>query len=594
MITQLNKINRSMSKSTVKNASVSIVLSILMIGFSLVRTALTSRVFGVESLGFLTIIIGILPYLSSSHNGLTSVGTSALYNDMHTKNYSNASKTIADIKMQYFLFGIFYLIITLIIAFAFPFIINSSGTILIQEPIKQEIFWYDSTLFILSNTVELFAVYFIVPISVILLFITKKAYISNSISIILTIVLNSIIIVLYAMIMNGTIDLSFIYMNIITFAVLGCKMFILLFILYFYRKKHFAWYKKEKHTKFKINKQSLQAVGSQYMEQFSTDITAIVFMVYAAINTTQINDGASINLHHGGDGGGSGANNFVPSAIYSTYLLILVSINEIVHSIVDASIPSVAEHASFNNSKINMHMFHRYQVLSIYISVFSVSSYILTSGMAQAIFLHEDSSIHNESNTLNIILICTLWIPMIFQTFNGMYSHLMPIFGMFKVQLKKSLYEVIVNLSIVAIISMILFFTTTGFWLMNGIFIALIGGSLISNMLGYFIARKKLRSFLVKDGCVNLPWTTAACFIWIFITIALMLPIYLIFNEQLNHLLDTIGIAGVVLSCVAIIFANFFISLGWVSLFRKDDCLFYVKEIKHIFKSEQKPSLIEK
>lgn len=140
MITQLNKINRSMSKSTVKNASVSIVLSILMIGFSLVRTALTSRVFGVESLGFLTIIIGILPYLSSSHNGLTSVGTSALYNDMHTKNYSNASKTIADIKMQYFLFGIFYLIITLIIAFAFPFIINSSGTILIQEPIKQEIF----------------------------------------------------------------------------------------------------------------------------------------------------------------------------------------------------------------------------------------------------------------------------------------------------------------------------------------------------------------------------------------------------------------------------------------------------------------------
>lgn len=144
------------------------------------------------------------------------------------------------------------------------------------------------------------------------------------------------------------------------------------------------------------------------MEQFSTDITAIVFMVYAAINTTQINDGTSINLHHGGDGGESGANNFVPSAIYSTYLLILVSINEIVHSIVDASIPSVAEHASFNNSKINMHMFHRYQVLSIYISVFSVSSYILTSGMAQAIFLHEDSSIHYESNTLNIILICTL------------------------------------------------------------------------------------------------------------------------------------------------------------------------------------------
>lgn len=585
MISQLNRINHSMSKSTVKNASVSILLSILMIGFSLVRTALTSRVFGVESLGLLTIIIGILPYLSSSHNGLTSMGTSALYNDMHNKNYTNASKTIGDIKIQYYLFGAFYLIITLIIAFAFPFIIDANGTIFIQEPMVQEIFWYDSTLFILSNTVELFAVYFIVPISVILLFITKKAYISNSISILLTIILNSILIVLYAMIMIGELDLSFIYMNIITFAVLGCKMFILLFILYFYRKKHFGWYKKEKHVKFKIKKESLQAVGSQYMEQFSTDITAIVFMAYAAINTTQVNGNTNISLYHGNDGGGMGANDFVPSAIYSIYLLILVSINEIVHSIVDASIPSVAEHASFNDSKINMHMFHRYQVLSIYISVFTVSSYILTSGMAQSIFLHDDNSIHSESNTLNIILICTLWIPMIFQTFNGMYSHLMPIFGMFKVQLKKSFYEVIINVSIVAIISIILFFTTTGFWLMNGIFISLIGGSLISNIFGYFMARKKLNMFIIRDGCVNLSWTTVGCFVWILITLVLMLPIYIVLNDHIDHLLDSIGVVGVALSCIALIFANFFISFGWVYLFRRDDCSFYMKEIKQLFKS---------
>lgn len=138
------------------------------------------------------------------------------------------------------------------------------------------------------------------------------------------------------------------------------------------------------------------------MNQFGSDLAAIVFMIYAALNVSQFN----LDLQHGGDGGVEGASSFIPSAIYAAYLLMITSGNEIVHSIVDAAIPSLAEHVTFSdNQKINRHIFHRYQVLSVYIALFTVTSYLFISGLGQSVFLHTAGTPDSTNNFLNIYLI---------------------------------------------------------------------------------------------------------------------------------------------------------------------------------------------
>ncbi len=119
---------------TFKNASVSIVLALLVIGFNLVRTALTSATFGLDSLGLLALAISILPYISGGHNSFFNVATAKLYKSIHLKQYHEANKHISDLRPQFYMFGLFYLTITVVLAFAFPFIAaGHSGTIVVRE-----------------------------------------------------------------------------------------------------------------------------------------------------------------------------------------------------------------------------------------------------------------------------------------------------------------------------------------------------------------------------------------------------------------------------------------------------------------------------
>ncbi|MGL4950920.1 MAG: hypothetical protein ACRC4M_03785, partial [Mycoplasma sp.] len=426
---QLSSISKQMPRNTIVNSIVGISLALLMIIFNLVRTALTTKAFGIDSLGLLTIVVGILPYITSGHSGLSSVSTSTLYNSVHLNDHTKANKEIANLRPQYYFFGGFYLIITMVIAFAFPFIISNNGVIHVEDS-HTNIQWYESTMFILSNTIELFASYFIVPVVILLLYISKKSYIANLYSILFTIILNAIIFTIFGLVISGDIQISFIMMNIIVFGILGTKMLFVLGCLYFYRKKLFGWYKKTKPDSYLLKKDTLRSVTSQYFNQFGTDIIAVLFMVYAIINPINtehntISNELSPNLRHGSDGGGA-VSNFIPSAIYSTYLMLIVSAREIVHSIVDAAIPSVAEHATHNKNNINKHMFHRYQVLTLFIIIFTASTFIFTGGIAQSVYLHDISHSDSISNHINMYLIALLWIPIIIETFSDMYKHLLP------------------------------------------------------------------------------------------------------------------------------------------------------------------------
>ncbi|MGL4951541.1 MAG: hypothetical protein ACRC4L_01000 [Mycoplasma sp.] len=580
MQTQLSNVSKQMPRNTIVNSIIGILLALTMIIFNLIRTGLTTKAFGVDSLGLLTIVVGILPYITSGHSGLSSISTSRLYNSVHLKNYSEANQEISNIKPQYYFFGFFYLMLTILIAFCFPFIISGNGVIHIEDT-HTNIQWYESTLFILANAVELFSSYFIIPVSVILLFISKKSYIVNLYSIIFTILLNGIIFLIFGLVINNVIDLSFIQMNIIIFSILGTKMFFVLFCLYFYRRKLFGWYKKQKPSSYVLKKDTLRAVASQYLNQFGTDIIAVLFMVYAIVNpldqhSPEVFD--NIETYHAGDNHGANtASNFVPSAIYSTYLMLLVSAREIVHSIIDAAIPSVAEHATYNDKNISKHMFHRYQVLTLFIAIFTTSTYIFIGGIAQSLFLHDMSHGNGINNHINIYLISLLWLPIIIDIFSDMYKHLLPIFKEFKLLFRVSLYKSISNTIILSIISLILFFTTEGVFLMNGIFITIICSSIISNFISYIILKKYIDKRITKDSCVDITKSSILSLGWIFISIIIMLPIYLIFQEDLSHIIDLIGIYGVIGISVAILLLNFFLSLFWIWIFRRDDFNFYYK-----------------
>ncbi|MGL4948559.1 MAG: hypothetical protein ACRC42_04215 [Mycoplasma sp.] len=596
MQSQLLNTSKQMPKKTMINAIVGISLALLMIIFNLVRTALTTQAFGIDSLGLLTIVVGILPYIATGHSGLSSVGTANLYNSVHLKDYARANKEISNLRPQYYSFGGFYLILTLIIAFSFPFIISGNGVIQVSGG-GSEIQWYESTLFVLSNVVELFTSYFILPISVFLLFIAKKSYIANLFSIGFTIILNAIIFTIFGLVINGTIELSFIMMNVIIFCILGSKMIFVLGCLYYYRKKLFSWYKRVKPDSYWIQKDTIRAVGSQYLNQFGSDIIAILFMIYAMLHPIEGAENHSIDtfnsdigLRHGGDGHGSGGgvSNFIPSAIYSTYLMLLVSGREIVHSIVDAAIPSIAEHTTYNKNTINKHMFHRYQVLTLFMMIFTASTYMFISGFAQSVYLHDTSS-ESISNNMNFYLLGLLWIPILIESLGDMYKHLLPIFKEFKLLFRVSLIKSITTTVLLACTTSALLMTLEGEILMNSIFIAIIGSAIVANSLIYFYLRSRILKLVSCDECVNITKSSLLASIWIIVSIVIMLPIYILLQENVNHLVDDIGIAGIAGICAGIAIVNFFVSLLFVRIFRKEDFLFYVgdmfkktKEVKQL------------
>ena len=134
------------------------------------------------------------------------------------------------------------------------------------------------------------------------------------------------------------------------------------------------------------------------MDQFSTDIITILFLIYAAISasSTPITATPQAVMQHGSHGGGGFApDGFVPASVYFIFMSLLTSSNAIVHSIIDAAIPSLAEHATHNNTKIDKHFFHRFQMLNIFIASFTITNFILTAPVLNSVF-----ALHNEPEGL--------------------------------------------------------------------------------------------------------------------------------------------------------------------------------------------------
>ncbi len=562
------------SYKTIVNSFAAIILSITLIVFNFVRTGMTSFVFGASSLGLLAIILGILPYFSSSHNGLTSVSTYNLIDAFHFANRKNSShdvlnQKIANLKPQYYLFGGFYFLITLIIAFSFPFYFNNKGLIIVDT--TNQIQWYESTLFIISNCVEIWANYFIIPISIILLYLANKSYVYNIWNIFITFILNIIIIVLFICIKNHLINLNFIEMNIIILCILGTKMVLLISILKLYQKKYFAWYKSKKPLSYKIDKKNLMAIASQYLAQFNSDIFAICFIIYAAIKTKN----NSISTFHGGEPHG-GTIDFLPSAIFSTYLMLIVSSREVVHAIIDAAVPSMIEHIHLNNKQIDRHFFHRYQFLTTYMTSYTISTFLLTIVFSNGLLLEPEHA--DKHLDFNWILSIGLCLPIFIESITSTYDHLLPIYGEFKKILKLKIIKVLITIVLLAILASSICFTTKK--VSNGLFISIICSWSIASLVVFFISKRIINNHIItNDNCGNLHYQTILSYIYISIILTALTPVFIIYQHEINHTIEWIPIYGRILIIVSIGIINLFICLFNQYLFRKKDFLFYKDSI---------------
>ncbi len=117
-----------LSQTVIINSIVSMFFAIIVIVFSLVRTSLIAQIWGEAGFGLLAIAIGILPFINSTHGGVTMVSRYNLYDKVYKKQYDEANQTIANLKIQYFFFGTIYGVIALILAFAFPFFFSNQGS----------------------------------------------------------------------------------------------------------------------------------------------------------------------------------------------------------------------------------------------------------------------------------------------------------------------------------------------------------------------------------------------------------------------------------------------------------------------------------
>ncbi len=581
--------NINLSKNTIINSIASILLAVTIIIFEFVRTSLTSYVFGVASLGFLTIVLGILPYLTTSHSGLNSVSTFNLIEPLKKQtnkqltNYDEINQKIANLKPQYYVFGSVYTIITIIIAFVFPFIFNNQGTLSSNE---NNFEWYESTLFILSNCVELWATYFIVPISIILLFIHNKSYIYSWLNILFTFLVNIVIIVFFICIKFNLLNISFIWMNVLIFCLLGLKIVVLMFSLIYFRKNYFPWYKRIRPNSWKVSKNNIKMVLSQYLRQFGSDLFSIAFTIYAAISIRENN----VSFFHGNHGGGSISSDFEASAIFSVYLLLISSATEIVHSIIDAAIPSVAEHMINNNKRINKHFFHRYQLLTTYITCYAITTFLFTICFSNSLFLETDhGSIDHHHIDFNWILSIGLCIPIFIESITSSYDHLLPIFGNFNEILKINFVRAIINTLVLVIFATSICFSQPGFET-DGLYISMIISWSISALVTFLWSRSIINKYIItSDDCINLGLRTFLTYLYIFIPYVCLIPIFIIYSHQINESLEILEPYVRVIIIVVISLINFVLCFFNLYIFRKQDVNYYIdslrirrKEIKFI------------
>lgn len=563
-------IKNSLSRTTILNSCASVTLAITVIVFSFVRMYLTENIYGLGAIGLLAIVVGILPYIANSHGGIKSVSIFSLYDSIHKKHFNKSCSCISNIKIQYYIFGAIYTFLIIVLSFSFPFFF-SGGNIAIPDS-GLYIPWYESTLFILSNCIETITIYFVVPISILLLYISKKSYISSFVDLFFTILFNIIIITLFILQQNGIININFLIMNIIITGLLGIKNFFILLILEPVKRKMFPWYKKEKVTSYKISKENIQSIVAQYLKQFGTDLAAIIFIIYASIEQNH----PHIEPMHGGH-----FDNFGASGSYSIYLLLGLSCYEIIHSIMDAAIPSVAEEVT-KNKKIKSKIFNQFQLLAIFITFYTLITYISTIGISSTLLI--------SNQPINMVLIIGLCFPLFIDSITATYDHLLPVFGKFKLILKISSIKTIITLFSTVIMALILCFSVGHAFLENSLFISIIFGWTSGSITNYFLSKRYVKQFIQKKKNDKIRNNNLFVAIFASLIIIIMITIYFIFQQQFNNF----NINGwlKVLLIISISIITFIITLGALFVFRKEDTTYFLSFLTK--KMKNKKVILEK
>ncbi len=553
-----------LSQTVIINSIVSMFFAIIVIVFSLVRTSLIAQIWGEAGFGLLAIAIGILPFINSTHGGVTMVSRYNLYDKVYKKQYDEANQTIANLKIQYFFFGTIYGVIALILAFAFPFFFSNQGNIAIET---QSIPWWQSTLYILSNCIEALSNYFIFPISIIIFFVVKKSYITNSINSILATILNGIVIALLVCQKTGVINLDFLIMNIIISAILGVRVILLVLILKPIRNKKIDWYEKKPINNKRISKDMVISTLTEYFKQFNNDLYSIVFIILTVVMDKNHSSTTSsdIALMHAGHGSG-----LEVGGIYVIFLTLITYSYEIVHTIVDAAIPSMAEHVTINK-KIHNTFFKRYNSLAIFIATYCITTYIFT-----ILFSSRTMMNLNHLGAEEFVLMFIITIPFYIDIRASSYDHIVPVYGEFKKSFYYNMIKSAINVVCTSLLCTILCFNIQDVEVV--VYISIIFGWTIASSFYYFINKRFVDGMMEKPNKFELG-TFMKQNMYIFSSLMILMIVVVLGNTVFswNEVLKTIGNWSYLIICFVglINFAICFINMKYSC---KPEYNYYLRE----------------
>ncbi len=554
------------SKTVITNSIASVLFTVFVLIFSLVRTSLISNIYGETSIGFLAIAIGILPFISSTHGGIISVSKYNLYDRVYKKQYAIANQVVADMKVQYYFFGSIYAIITIVLAFAFPFFFNQNGNIALDNQI---IPWYESTLYILSNCVETFTNYLIIPISIILFYIIKKSYVSNFINLLIAFISNSIIFTLLLLQLFGIININFIVMNIIITTILGLKTLFVVMILKPLREKFIPWYQRYKIKNKKISKDMVIAIITQYFKQFNSDLYSIVFIIATNFLLSNNPNVGGISTYHEGHM----HSGFATSGIYYIYLFLITSSYEVIHSIVDNAVPSMAEHVVINQ-KIHKSFFERYNSLVIFIASYTITTYIFTAAFSSTAMMGLE-----HLNSEELILMFIIVIPFIIDIYSVSYDHIIPVYGDFKKIMKYTLIKVIINVICVVVFIASITLNVQESFKETSIFISIVAGWCISSLVYLIINRRYVVKRLdekINFNIINILKQNTYIIFSLFV-----MAIIFGFGNYFNNIENIEKIGKWSYMIIAFVgLANFFVVIFFMKLTNKKEYNYYLKEFK--------------
>ncbi len=479
----------ALSKTTVINTVVSVMLALITLLFVFIRSSLIENAFSLGSFGFLSVILGLLPYVNFSHAGINNVSKKNLYGPIFENRHEDANLMIANLKLQYRKIGAFYITLIILLAFIFPWFWPNGSIPTSNDPAHNiPIPWYEATLFILANVTEALITFGITPIITILLFIYKKDFYSNFLNIFFTFIFNGIIITLLVLQINNQINLSFINMNIIITFLLAFKTFFVISIARIYLKKYMPWYRKVKPEVKKIYKNNFISIVNDFLKQIGSDLNAIIFVIFGILT---LNLGEHVPFH-GDHGGGSGLfPTFEAAGEFSLYLLIIVSYSEILHSILDASLPSIA-HEYNDERKFSFETFKRYHLGAILNISFIVVSFITLSPFMYSLLANKTTIFLNLTLTIGLI------IPFVIESLSAPYRHLLPILGCFDRILKYSFIKVVILIISTTIFLLIFCFSFPVEHINSALFLGIIIGWSISSTVEYFLVSNHIKEHIIN------------------------------------------------------------------------------------------------